>query len=109
IFTAAGEAAEIAYTATPTGTGTEEKRLLARSRTRYLKDDLSAPLAFGSVESKALPYDSESMAMTDDQRDAVFGSLTGAPTNPSSPTRAATSTTPPPTAGGSARGIRPTT
>ena len=61
--------------------GTEEKRLLARSRTRYLADDLSAPLAFGSVESKALVYDSDAMAMTDDQRDAVFSGLTGAPSN----------------------------
>ncbi|MFV8753052.1 SpvB/TcaC N-terminal domain-containing protein [Nannocystaceae bacterium ST9] len=78
---AAGVADAIAFTATPTGTGTEEKRLLSRSRTRYLADDLSAPLTFGTVESKALAYDSESMAMTDDQRDAVFGSLTGAPTN----------------------------
>ncbi|HPG77009.1 MAG TPA: hypothetical protein PLU61_12590, partial [Rhodoglobus sp.] len=78
---AADEAVEIAFTATPTGTGTEEKRLLSRSRTRYLADDLSAPLAFGVVESKALAYDSEAIAMTDDQRDAVFGSLTGAPTN----------------------------
>ncbi|MFV8749406.1 SpvB/TcaC N-terminal domain-containing protein [Nannocystaceae bacterium ST9] len=64
----------------PVGVGTK-KRLLSRSRTRYFADDLSAPLAFGTVESKALAYDSESMAMTDDQRDAVFGSLTGAPTN----------------------------
>ncbi|MFO7566460.1 MAG: toxin TcdB middle/C-terminal domain-containing protein [Enhygromyxa sp.] len=76
---AADEATEISFTDDP-DTGVE-KRLLARSRMRYLKDDLSAPLAFGSVESKALPYDSEAMAMTNDQRVAVFGSLTGAPSN----------------------------
>jgi RHS repeat-associated protein len=81
LLAAANEADEIAFTATPTGTGTEEKRLLSHSRTRYLKDDLSAPLAVGTVESKALVHDSEAMAMTDDQRDAVFGGLTGAPDN----------------------------
>jgi YD repeat-containing protein len=75
---AADSATEIPFTTAPT-TGIE-KRLLSRSRTRYMADDLSGPLAQGSVESKALGYDSESMAMTDDQRDAVFG-LTGAPTN----------------------------
>ena len=82
LLDAADTATEIAYTATPTGTGSEEKRLLARNRTRYLADDLSAPLLHGSVESKALPYDSEAMAMTEAQRVAVFGGLThGAPTN----------------------------
>jgi RHS repeat-associated protein len=80
LLVAANEAVEIAFATTPTGTGTK-KRLLSRTRTRYLADDLTAPLAFGTAESKALPYDSEAMAMTDDQRDAVFGSLTGAPTN----------------------------
>ncbi|WP_280524074.1 toxin TcdB middle/C-terminal domain-containing protein, partial [Enhygromyxa salina] len=36
-----------------------DKRLLTRSRTRYLADDLSAPLAPGEVQSKALAYDSD--------------------------------------------------
>jgi len=76
---AADLAAPINFETTPTGT--EEKRLLSRSRARYLADDLSAPLAYGSVESKALTYDQETMVMTDAQRTSVFGSLTGAPTN----------------------------
>ncbi|PRQ02174.1 RHS Repeat protein [Enhygromyxa salina] len=46
-----------------------------------MADDLSDPLSQGTVESRALPYDSDTMAMTDAQRSAVFGSLTGAPTN----------------------------
>src|SRR5690606_15657875 len=79
ILDAADQATQIAYDAT-IGAGVK-KRLLARSRIRYLKDDLSAPLAHGVVESKALPYDSDTMAMTETRRQAVFGSLTGAPTN----------------------------
>ncbi len=77
LLTAADEATEVPFEG-PVGSGTK-KRLLNHSRTRYLKDDLSEPLAFGSVESKALGYDSESMAMTDALRDTVFGGLTGAP------------------------------
>ena len=49
LLAAADIADEIAFTDPPTGIGTEEKRLLARSRTRYLADDLSAPLAFTPV------------------------------------------------------------
>jgi RHS repeat-associated protein len=80
LLLAADEADEIAFTTGPTGPD-PQKRLLSLSRMRYLADDLSAPLTFGTVESKALAYDSEAMAMTDDQRDAVFGGLTGAPEN----------------------------
>ncbi|PRQ09409.1 RHS repeat domain-containing protein [Enhygromyxa salina] len=58
-----------------------DKRLLSCSRSRYLADDLSAPLAHGEVQSKALAYDSDAMAMTESQRQSVFGGLTGAPTN----------------------------
>uniref|UniRef100_UPI00280AB262 hypothetical protein n=1 Tax=Enhygromyxa salina TaxID=215803 RepID=UPI00280AB262 len=46
-----------------------------------LADDLSAPLAHGVVQSKALVYDTDAMAMTETQRQAVFGALTGAPSN----------------------------
>ncbi|PRQ09355.1 SpvB/TcaC N-terminal domain-containing protein [Enhygromyxa salina] len=58
-----------------------DKRLLSRSRVRYFADDLSGPLPHGSVESKALAYDSDAMAMTQTQRQSVFGELTGAPTD----------------------------
>ena len=57
------------------------RRLLSRTRMRYLADDLSGPLPHGSVQSKALAYDSDAMAMTEAQRQAIFGGLTGAPTD----------------------------
>ncbi|EDM79665.1 hypothetical protein PPSIR1_16425 [Plesiocystis pacifica SIR-1] len=77
---AADTATELAFEATPTP-GQLQKRLLTHSRTRYLADDLSSPLAQGVVESKALVHDSQALAMTEAQRQAVFSSLTGAPTN----------------------------
>ena len=76
IRNAADTASAIAYDGTLTGG--IDKRLLARSRTRYLADDLSAPLLHGAVQSKALPYDSDTMAMTETQRQAVFGLLMSA-------------------------------
>ncbi|PRQ08098.1 SpvB/TcaC N-terminal domain-containing protein [Enhygromyxa salina] len=81
ILDACDEADPIDFEGTVTGPGTEEKRLLSRSRIRYLEDDLTDPLAHGSVQSKALVYDSDTMAMTEAQRQAVYGLLTGAPTN----------------------------
>jgi RHS repeat-associated protein len=81
ILEAADEATQISYETPPTGPGTVEKRLLSHAKIRYVANDLSGPLSFGTVESRALPYDSDTMAMTEAQRDAVFDSLTGAPTN----------------------------
>ncbi|NVB39974.1 toxin [Pseudenhygromyxa sp. WMMC2535] len=78
---AADTAVAIAPTAAPTGVGALEKRLLGRSRTLYLADDLSAPLAHGTVESKALVHETQTLAMTEAQRQAVFSSLTGAPSD----------------------------
>ncbi|WP_308726554.1 toxin TcdB middle/C-terminal domain-containing protein, partial [Enhygromyxa salina] len=72
---AADSAAAVAYDGELSGG--VDKRLLSRSRTRYLADDLSAPLAHGVVQSKALVYDTDAMAMTETQRQAVFGALTG--------------------------------
>ena len=40
------------------------RRLIERSRSVYLKDDLSAALAFGSLESMALPSQSYKLAFT---------------------------------------------
>jgi hypothetical protein len=44
------------------------KRRLSEARSRYWKNDLSAPLAFGSVESLALPYQSYARALTPTMR-----------------------------------------
>ncbi|WP_280524073.1 toxin TcdB middle/C-terminal domain-containing protein, partial [Enhygromyxa salina] len=76
---AANGATAIAYDGELSGGA--EKRLLSCSRMRYIADDLSGPLAHGSVESMALPYDSDAMAMTQAQRQSVFGGLLGAPTD----------------------------
>ena len=41
-----------------------KKRLLSHTKEKYYKDDLTAALAFGSVESLALPYQSYAKALT---------------------------------------------
>jgi RHS repeat-associated protein len=76
---AADTANAIAYDAELSGG--VDKRLLSRTRMRYLADDLSGPLPHGSVQSKALAYDSDAMAMTETQRQTIFGGRTGAPTD----------------------------
>jgi RHS repeat-associated protein len=76
---AADTANAIAYDAELSGG--VDKRLLSRTRMRYLADDLSGPLPHGTAQSKALAYDSDTMAMTETQRQAIFGGLTGAPTD----------------------------
>src|SRR5690606_20601153 len=79
LYDAADTATLVAYDGQLTGG--VDKRLLSRTRMRYLADDLSGPVPHGVVESKALAYDSDAMAMTETQRQAVFGQLTGAPSN----------------------------
>jgi hypothetical protein len=61
IATAMSGYSEVAFEAT---LGSSQKRLLSYARTKYLKDDLTAPLAFGSLESRALLYESYAKALT---------------------------------------------
>lgn len=57
-------ASEIAFDVVPT-TG-KEKRLLSHSRILYYDENLSAtPLAFGSIASHAIPYETYQLAVTD--------------------------------------------
>jgi RHS repeat-associated protein len=63
IASMATTAVEIAYELAPTP-GLTEKRLIERARTVYRKDDLSALLAVGKLESMALPGESYKMALT---------------------------------------------
>lgn len=56
-------AAEISYETAPSA-GTLQKRLIQRSRILYYKDDLSAPLPLGQVESRALFYQNYRMVFT---------------------------------------------
>jgi RHS repeat-associated protein len=55
-------AAQISFESVPNGTA--QKRLIGRTRTLYLKDDLSGPLPAATIESLALPYESYKMVFT---------------------------------------------
>ena len=73
-------AREIAYEDTPDG-GQVEKRLTARARTVYARDDLTGPLALGRVESMALPWEQYAMVFTPALAQQAFRGRAGAPTN----------------------------
>jgi RHS repeat-associated protein len=49
-----------------------QKRRVEHLRSLYLKDDTTAALALGTMESKALPYESYKLAFTDDLFDNLF-------------------------------------
>ncbi|XYH99958.1 SpvB/TcaC N-terminal domain-containing protein [Sorangium sp. So ce1128] len=72
VLDAADGAADLAYDGTPSGGF--EKRLLQHTRTRYWSDDLTGPLPFGEVGSRALPYDSLAKVLTPSLITSVFGS-----------------------------------
>ncbi|WP_173037905.1 toxin TcdB middle/N-terminal domain-containing protein [Phytohabitans flavus] len=65
-------------------TGAPHRRLLSHTRVRYRRDDLNGPLPLGVVESLALPYTSQQLALTAGMVAAVHGAqvtdqmLTGA-------------------------------
>src|ERR1700679_1486614 len=59
----AATAAEIAYEGQTTS-GQTQKRLIGQTRTLYRKDDLSALLPMGTVESMGLPGESYKLAFT---------------------------------------------
>jgi RHS repeat-associated protein len=63
VDTIAAAAGEIAYEAQSTP-GQTEKRLIAQLRTLYRKNDLSALLPVGKIESMALPGESYKLALT---------------------------------------------
>lgn len=70
----AADAAEaIAYEAEPVP-GTVQKRLVEHVRTRYRRDDLSGPLPLGTLDVRALPFESERLALTPGLLQEVFGS-----------------------------------
>ena len=64
--------AYITHDTAPTS-GTQQKRLLTQVRHVYLSDDLSGALAYGTVESLALPYQSYAKAFTPAAVTAAFG------------------------------------
>jgi RHS repeat-associated protein len=67
---------EIAYEDSPSEGA--EKRLLSRVQSYYYSDDLTTRLALGSCGVRALPYETLTLAFTDDQLDDIFGAkLTG--------------------------------
>lgn len=72
-----GQAATpIPYDATPDGSS--QKRLIEQTHTLYRKDDLSAPLPLGVLESLALPYENYRLALTATLVTQVFGMLVNA-------------------------------
>jgi Salmonella virulence plasmid 65kDa B protein/Insecticide toxin TcdB middle/C-terminal region/Insecticide toxin TcdB middle/N-terminal region len=74
---------DIAYEAIPAsdvdGTGVlpgaTTRRFVARSRTLYRGDDLTALLAAGQLQPRALPGESYTAALTQGQLDTIFGTL----------------------------------
>jgi RHS repeat-associated protein len=78
LLAAAIAAAEIPYEATPSMTGAQ-KRLIKRSRTLYLADDLTGPLPAGQVDSLGLTYASYSLTYTVGLLTGTFSSWLSAP------------------------------
>lgn len=56
-----------------------EKRLIAASRTLYLKDDLSGPLGFGFLGLLGLPYQSFQLAFTPGLLNQIYGNKVNDP------------------------------
>lgn len=50
------------------------KRLIAHTRTYFRLDDLSTPAPLGTLESRAIPYERLTLAMTDGLVSAAYGS-----------------------------------
>jgi RHS repeat-associated protein len=57
----------------PGGPGVSKLRLIEHARSLYRKDDLSAPLPLGQVESRAVSYESYALALTPGLLAQVFG------------------------------------
>ncbi|RKH47668.1 toxin [Corallococcus sicarius] len=66
------EAAEVGFDATVT---VGQKRVLARSRHRYYRDDLSGPLGMGIAGTRALQYDQHTLTLPATLQASVFGVL----------------------------------
>ncbi len=56
-------AAEIPFEAAASGVALQ-RRVIKRQRTLYYRDDLSGPLALGTIESRAMPYEHHRQAFT---------------------------------------------
>ena len=57
----------------PGGPGVSKLRLIEHARTLYRKNDLSAPLPLGQLESRAAQYESYTLALTPGLLTQVFG------------------------------------
>jgi RHS repeat-associated protein len=65
-------AAEIPYEATASEDAIE-RRAVERQRTLYDRDDLTGPLPFGVIESRAIPYETQRQAFTPGLLAQVYG------------------------------------
>ena len=63
--------AELFYHQVPTRT-TPEKRLVERVRMLFFEETLQAALPFGQLNGLGLPYETYTLALTDDLLDAIF-------------------------------------
>jgi RHS repeat-associated protein len=70
---AISDATPIDYEITPT-TGLLQKRVIDKTQHLYRADDLGAPLPVGTLESRALTYESYRLTFTTAHVSAVFGS-----------------------------------
>jgi RHS repeat-associated protein len=66
-------AAEIPYEVSPSAG--LQRRLFQKTRTLYLKNDLTGPLQLGQIESLALPYETYQLAFTPGLLAGVYGTL----------------------------------
>lgn len=65
-------AAEIPFEATASGSALQ-RRVVKRQRSLYYRDDLSGPLALGTIESRAIPFESYQQAFTPGLVAQVYG------------------------------------
>jgi RHS repeat-associated protein len=72
ILATGATATPIDYEQAPTP-GATEKRLIEHVRTVYRRNDLASALPLGTVESRALPFESYSLALTPGLVAAVYG------------------------------------
>ena len=67
----AASSENLSFDATPDGT--RQKRLIEHTRTRYRRDDLTGPLPFGTIESRALSLQSFALALTPALVSTLYG------------------------------------
>jgi RHS repeat-associated protein len=81
LLTLATTATEIPYEVTPDPTQTQ-KRLISKTRTLHLSNDLSGPMPLGQIDSLGLVYQSYQLAMTANLAQQIFVNGNSNPNKP---------------------------